>query len=157
MASTTVKKGTMGNGIIFAPMLLLLYPLYSLVTSGYLLATLCLIALAVILIFNINKLIRHLRQLERAAHHLGEGDLSYQLDEKDAGVFNSVVHSINRMGEDVSRTILSLIDTSEWMKKVATDIKTISEQAKQGVLEQERQTELAATAMTQMVDRKSVV
>lgn len=40
MASTTVKKGTMGNGIIFAPMLLLLYPLYSLVTSGYLLATL---------------------------------------------------------------------------------------------------------------------
>jgi len=151
MASTTVKKGTMGNGIIFAPMLLLLYPLYGLVTSGYLLATLCLIALAVILFFNINKLIRHLRQLERAAHHLGDGDLSYQLDENDAGVFNSVVHSINRMGEDVSRTIVSLIDTSEWMKKVATDIKTISEQAKQGVLEQERQTELAATAMTQMV------
>lgn len=151
MASTTVKRGTMGYGIIFAPMVLLLYPLYCLLSSAHWVATLCLIALALILFFNINKLIRNLRHLERAAHHLGDGDLSYQLDEKDAGVFHTVVHSINRMGEDVSRTILSLVDTSEWMKKVATDIKTISEQAKQGVLEQERQTELAATAMTQMV------
>lgn len=151
MANSRVQKGTMGYSSIFAPLILLIYPLYCLVISQDIVALLCLLALAIILIVNINKLIRNLGLLEHAARHLGDGDLSYQLDEKEAGVFISVVHSINRMGEDVSRTILSLVDTSEWMKKVASDIKQISEQAKQGVLEQERQTELAVTAMTQMV------
>ncbi|QYJ79457.1 bacteriohemerythrin [Shewanella acanthi] len=151
MAKKQTNKGTMGYRSIFAPLILLIYPLYCLAMSHDFVAVGCLIALGGILIFNINKLIRNLGLLEHAAHHVGDGDLSYQLDEKDAGVFKKVVHSINRMGEDVSRTILSLVETSDWMKKVASDIKDISEQAKLGVLEQERQTELAATAMTQMV------
>lgn len=81
--------------------------------------------------FYIYKLFNNLSKLEHAARHLGDGDLSYQVDEKDAGVFIKVVRSINRMGEDVSRTILSLSDTCEGMKNVASDIKVISEQAKQ--------------------------
>ncbi|VEF24688.1 Methyl-accepting chemotaxis protein 4 [Shewanella baltica] len=157
MDSNKSGKDSMGYNSIFAPLLLLIYPLYCLVATGHFVAILCLSALAGILMFNINKLIRNLRQLERAAHHLGEGDLSYQLEEKDAGIFIKVVHSINRMGEDVSRTILSLSDTCEGMKKVASDIKVISEQAKQGVLEQEHQTELAASAMTQMVSSVQAV
>ncbi|MDH0447337.1 hypothetical protein N7386_03785 [Shewanella sp. GD04112] len=71
MAGISVQKGSMGYGIIFAPMVLLLYPLYCLATSAHWIAALCLIALAVILFLNINKLIRNLRHLERAAHHLG--------------------------------------------------------------------------------------
>lgn len=62
----------MGYNSIFAPLLLLIYPLYCLVITGHFVAILCLSVLAAILMFNINKLIRNLRQLERAAHHLGE-------------------------------------------------------------------------------------
>ncbi len=151
MANTVSPKGAMKYHSLFFPLLLLLYPLYNLVQAGDVIAALCLLSLLVISVFGLNKLIRHLQFLERAAHHLGEGDLSYQLDEQDAGLFKTVAHSINRMGEDVSRTILAIVETSEWMKKVASDIKTQSDLANDGVLEQERQTAFAATAMTQMV------
>ncbi|MCA1897938.1 bacteriohemerythrin [Shewanella putrefaciens] len=153
----TVQKNTIIYRSTFFPLLLLVYPLYCLIIDRHIIATLCLLLLAAVLFFYIYKLFNNLSKLEHAARHLGDGDLSYQVDEKDAGVFIKVVRSINRMGEDVSRTILSLSDTCEGMKNVASDIKVISEQAKQGVLEQEHQTELAATAITQMVSTVQAV
>ncbi|BCV52505.1 bacteriohemerythrin [Shewanella algae] len=132
-------------------LLLLLFPLWSLLHGASYLAFASLLAALIVLAWLGARQLSNLKRLENAARHLGEGDLSYQLSEQDAGMFHSVVHGINRMGEDVGRTILSLVNTADAMKSVAMDIKSISDAAHIGVEEQEKQAELAATAMTQMV------
>lgn len=132
-------------------LLLLLFPLWSLLHGASYFAFASLLAALIVLAWLGARQLSNLKRLENAARHLGEGDLSYQLSEQDAGMFHSVVHGINRMGEDVGRTILSLVNTADAMKSVAMDIKSISDAAHIGVEEQEKQAELAATAMTQMV------
>ena len=149
--SQSMLKLMLQRGQWFPLLLLFIYPLFMLLsTAAYLAFGSLLLALLLLVWLGVKQLF-NLKRLENAARHFGEGDLSYQLSERDAGMFHSVVHGINRMGEDVSRTILSLVNTAEAMKKVSMDIKSISDTAHLGVEEQEKQAELAATAMTQMV------
>lgn len=151
MAAQDSSKGTQQFLTVWVTLILVAYPSYLLASMAAWVGLLLLLLVPLGLALHIRHTFSIVSKLDDTAKHLSEGDLRHQLESANAGVFTKMIRSINRMAEDVSRTVLSLVETSDAMKSVAADIKSISDKAKAGVEEQERQTELAATAMTQMV------
>ncbi|MBT1444221.1 bacteriohemerythrin [Shewanella sp. JM162201] len=92
-----------------------------------------------------------IRQLERDAGLLGDGDLAHRVAVERCGQLAQTARGLSRMSEDVGRTVAALMDTSESMHLVAAELKTVSDLTAKGVASQEERTENAAQSMAQLV------
>lgn len=90
-------------------------------------------------------------QARSAALELAQGDLSTRIDQQSQ-LGGSLFRAINRVGEDVSRTVFFLGKTSAHMLKVANTVQQDSEVSKLGAIRQKEDVCQSKQAIHQLLD-----
>ncbi|MDN3685664.1 hypothetical protein QW180_27165 [Vibrio sinaloensis] len=97
-----------------------------------LIMTLVYVGLFCILFNAINTMLSRIRVVAR---HLSEGDLTERLPTQD-GTSHAMFRTINRIGEDISRTINALGKSTHHLVNVANTVQQDSQQSKLGAIGQ---------------------
>ncbi|GLT18306.1 chemotaxis protein [Vibrio zhanjiangensis] len=92
-----------------------------------------------------------LNQVKQAALQLSEGDLTIRISMAQSKG-PSLFHTVNRIGEDISRTIHALRKSTSKLLEVAQTVQKDSELSQNGAIEQKQDVDKAQSNITQLFD-----
>lgn len=131
--------------VIVAPIAVVLF-----LTQSWL-GLIILIIYHVLALAAITSMTRALHQLNQAATHLSEGDLSVRIDTK-SNLNAPLLKNFNRIGEDTSRTVHALRKSTARLVEVATTVQEDSELSKTGAMSQKQDIDQAKSTINQLSD-----
>ncbi|MGY2375368.1 methyl-accepting chemotaxis protein [Pseudomonas sp. SDO524_S393] len=97
------------------------------------------------------QIVRPLRKALASANRIAKGDLSHtpQVERRDE--LGQLHQSIAQMTQNLRHLIGGIDDSARQIASAATQLSTVTEQARAGIAHQKEETDLVATAMTEML------
>ncbi|MFT5758936.1 MAG: methyl-accepting chemotaxis protein [Alteromonadaceae bacterium] len=132
-------------------------------TNRYYLWLLALLLAAVILITSYlliaiySSLINNVKQINRAAEYLGDGDFTHQLDIVSKDELGDIAHSFSQMQSKIHFLLVGLSNDITQLRSSASDIQQITNEMERSLSKQQDNTHNVAKAITQVSDSVKVI
>lgn len=93
---------------------------------------------------------RGVDDLQRVTTYFSEGDLTHRLQPKSRDEMAQIAHGLNHAAEDVGQSVLAIINSGDYLRRLGDQLIEASEQTQSGVCNQVGEINQAATAINEM-------